>query len=115
MSASNNGSITYTNGTLNTSGRACVGAWANTGATLTLGNTAIKTTGSSAPGLLAQNGSSMNGIAVKQAGARNLGEVKMGVDAKLNNTVNLWSNIGQQMGDKGYSDTSAMVGVKINF
>jgi autotransporter family porin len=60
-------------------------------------------------------GSSMNGVSVQQAGARNLGEVKMGVDAKLNKTVNLWGNIGQQMGDKGYSDTSAMVGVKVNF
>jgi autotransporter family porin len=52
---------------------------------------------------------------VQQAGARNLGEVKVGVDARLNKTVNLWGNIGQQMGDKGYSDTSAMVGVKVNF
>ncbi|MBY4952386.1 autotransporter outer membrane beta-barrel domain-containing protein [Pantoea sp. DY-17] len=60
-------------------------------------------------------GSSMNGISVQQAGARNLGEVKVGVDAKLNKTVNLWGNMGQQMGDKGYSDTSAMVGVKVNF
>ncbi|UVC31947.1 autotransporter outer membrane beta-barrel domain-containing protein [Pantoea sp. SOD02] len=60
-------------------------------------------------------GSSMNGVSVQQAGARNLGEVKVGVDAKLNKTVNLWGNIGQQMGDKGYSDTSAMVGVKVNF
>ncbi|KAJ9430013.1 autotransporter family porin [Candidatus Pantoea symbiotica] len=60
-------------------------------------------------------GSSMNGVSVQQAGARNLGEVKVGVDAKLNQTVNLWGNIGQQMGDKGYSDTSAMVGVKVNF
>ncbi|MBY4839989.1 autotransporter outer membrane beta-barrel domain-containing protein [Pantoea sp. DY-5] len=60
-------------------------------------------------------GSSMNGISVQQAGARNLGEVKVGVDARLNKTVNLWGNIGQQMGDKGYSDTSAMVGVKVNF
>ncbi|WP_343550514.1 autotransporter outer membrane beta-barrel domain-containing protein [Pantoea sp.] len=60
-------------------------------------------------------GSSLNGVTVKQAGARNLGEVKVGVDAKLNNAVNLWGNIGQQMGDKGYSDSSAMVGVKVNF
>lgn len=60
-------------------------------------------------------GSSMNGISVQQAGARNLGEVKVGVDARLNKTVNLWGNIGQQMGDKGYSDTSAMVGAKVNF
>lgn len=60
-------------------------------------------------------GSNMNGISVQQAGARNLGEVKVGVDAKLNKTVNLWGNMGQQMGDKGYSDTSAMVGVKVNF
>ncbi|HFO2533872.1 TPA: autotransporter outer membrane beta-barrel domain-containing protein [Yersinia enterocolitica] len=27
----------------------------------------------------------------------------------------MWGNIGQQIGNKGYSDTSAMLGVKYNF
>ncbi len=52
---------------------------------------------------------------VKVAGTRNIGELKTGVEAKLNKNVNLWGNIAQQIGDKGYSDTQAMVGFKVNF
>jgi len=57
----------------------------------------------------------MNGVAVKQDGARNLGEVKVGVEGQLNPRLNLWGNIGVQVGDKGYNDSAAMVGVKVNF
>ncbi|MEG2734512.1 MAG: autotransporter outer membrane beta-barrel domain-containing protein [Hafnia sp.] len=57
----------------------------------------------------------MNGVAVKQDGARNLGEVKVGVEGQLNPRLNLWGNIGVQVGDKGYNDGAAMVGVKVNF
>ncbi len=60
-------------------------------------------------------GANMNGVTIQQAGTKNMAELKVGVDAKLNNSVNLWGNIGQQMGDKSYSDTSAMLGVKVNF
>jgi autotransporter family porin len=41
--------------------------------------------------------------------------MKFGVDGKLNRHLNLWSNLGIPVGDKGYNDTSAMVGVKYNF
>jgi autotransporter family porin len=58
---------------------------------------------------------SMDGVSVKQVGARNIGELKTGVEAKLNNNVNLWGSVAQQMGDKGYSDTQATVGFKVNF
>ncbi|MCE9912382.1 autotransporter outer membrane beta-barrel domain-containing protein, partial [Hafnia paralvei] len=57
----------------------------------------------------------MNGVAVKQDGARNLGEVKVGVEGQLNPRLNLWGNIGVQVGDKGYNDSAAMIGVKYNF
>ncbi|GAB2955571.1 hypothetical protein GCM10011328_23550 [Hafnia psychrotolerans] len=57
----------------------------------------------------------MNGVTVKQDGARNLGEVKVGVEGQLNPRLNLWGNIGVQVGDKGYNDGAAMVGVKVNF
>ncbi|PKH26636.1 autotransporter outer membrane beta-barrel domain-containing protein [Enterobacterales bacterium CwR94] len=60
-------------------------------------------------------GSELNGVKVTQKGARNLGELKVGVEGQINKNVNLWGNIGQQMGDKGYSDTSALLGVKVNF
>ena len=57
----------------------------------------------------------MDGDRISQAGARNIGEVKVGVEGQINSRVNLWGNIGTQLGDKGYSDSSAMVGVKYNF
>ncbi|CBG88400.1 putative outer membrane autotransporter [Citrobacter rodentium ICC168] len=57
----------------------------------------------------------MNGTEVKQAGARNLGELKAGVESQLTPNVNLWGNVAQQIGDRGYSDTQAILGVKYLF
>ena len=60
-------------------------------------------------------GASMSGVDVEQAGTRNIAELKAGVESQLNRNVNLWGNVAQQIGDAGYSDTSAMLGVKVNF
>lgn len=60
-------------------------------------------------------GTRMNGVTVHQDGARNIGEVKAGVEGQINDRLNLWGNVGIQAGDKGYSDTSAMLGVKYTF
>ncbi|MFK3659279.1 autotransporter outer membrane beta-barrel domain-containing protein [Scandinavium sp. NPDC088450] len=57
----------------------------------------------------------LNGVAVKVAGTRDIGQLKAGVEGKLNNNVNLWGNVAQEMGGKGYSDTQAMIGLKVNF
>ncbi|MFA3779618.1 autotransporter outer membrane beta-barrel domain-containing protein [Yersinia sp. 1652 StPb PI] len=60
-------------------------------------------------------GGNMGGTLVEQDGTRNIGELKVGVEAQWNPKLNLWMNVGQQVGGKGYSDTSAVVGVKYNF
>lgn len=60
-------------------------------------------------------GTRMNGVTVHQDGARNIGEVKAGVEGQINNRLYLWGNLGVQAGDRGYSDTSAILGVKYNF
>lgn len=60
-------------------------------------------------------GTRMNGVTVHQDGARNIGEVKAGVEGQIDDRLNLWGNVGVQAGDKGYSDTSAMLGVKYTF
>ncbi|WP_145587100.1 autotransporter outer membrane beta-barrel domain-containing protein [Yersinia kristensenii] len=60
-------------------------------------------------------GTNMNSVEVKQAGAKNIGELKLGVEGQLNKQLNVWGNVGQQLGDKGYSDTAVMLGVKYNF
>ena len=57
----------------------------------------------------------MNGVTIKQDGARNLGEVKVGLEGQLNPRLNVWGNVGVQVGDKGYNDSAAMIGVKYNF
>lgn len=57
----------------------------------------------------------MDGQTVSRDGARNLGEVRTGVEAKMNNSLSLWGNVGVQIGDKGYSDTQGMLGVKYSW
>ncbi|XUK75884.1 autotransporter outer membrane beta-barrel domain-containing protein [Erwinia rhapontici] len=57
----------------------------------------------------------MDDVRVSQNGATNLAEVKVGLEGKVNPRLNLWGNIGVQMGDAGYNDNAAMVGVKYNF
>ncbi|WP_253277587.1 autotransporter outer membrane beta-barrel domain-containing protein, partial [Yersinia frederiksenii] len=60
-------------------------------------------------------GTTLDGITVKQDGAANIAELKLGVEGQINKSVNLWGNVGQQVGNKGYSDTAGMLGVKYNF
>lgn len=60
-------------------------------------------------------GVSMNGNNINLAGTRNVGELKAGVEGQLTKDVSLWGNLGQQVGDKGYSDTSAVLGVRVTF
>lgn len=58
---------------------------------------------------------SINGVKVEQAGARNLGEMKYGVNGNLNPAASVWGNVGVQLGDNGYNDTAMMVGLKYKF
>lgn len=60
-------------------------------------------------------GVSMDGENVELAGSRNTGELKAGVEGQLTKNVAVWGNVAHQAGDKGYSDTSAMLGIKASF
>ncbi|OVZ91638.1 autotransporter outer membrane beta-barrel domain-containing protein [Yersinia kristensenii] len=60
-------------------------------------------------------GTTLDGMTVKQAGAGNVAELKVGVEGQINNKLNLWGNVGQQVGNNGYSDSSITLGVKYNF
>lgn len=60
-------------------------------------------------------GASFNGYDIYQAGTKNLLEFKTGVESKVNNNVNIWGSVAQNIGAKGYSDTQGVVGVKILF
>lgn len=57
----------------------------------------------------------MDNVSIQQAGNRNVGELKLGAEAKLNKKLNLWTNVGQQLGNDGFSDTSVVVGAKYRF
>ncbi|EOI1353988.1 autotransporter outer membrane beta-barrel domain-containing protein [Citrobacter amalonaticus] len=48
-------------------------------------------------------------------GSRNIGELKVGVEGQLNQRLQLWGNVAQQIGDNGYSDTQGMLGIKYSF
>ncbi|WP_054181315.1 autotransporter outer membrane beta-barrel domain-containing protein [Trabulsiella odontotermitis] len=60
-------------------------------------------------------GVKMDGTRVSRDGARNLAEIRTGVEGKLNDRLTVWGNVGVQMGDKGYSDTQGMLGVKYSW
>ncbi|QMV53600.1 autotransporter outer membrane beta-barrel domain-containing protein [Ewingella americana] len=60
-------------------------------------------------------GATLNDVSIEQCGGKNIAEVRAGVDGKVSERVNLWGNIGQQMGSESYRDSSAMVGVKVSF
>lgn len=62
-----------------------------------------------------QAGAALNGVKIKQSGSRNLAELKLGAEGQVNKHLNLWSNVAQQMGSNGYSDTSVMIGIKYRF
>ncbi|MGL4724634.1 MAG: autotransporter outer membrane beta-barrel domain-containing protein [Scandinavium sp.] len=57
----------------------------------------------------------MDDIRNEMRGTKNIGELKLGVEGQLTPRLNVWGNVAQQMGDKGYSDTQGMLGVKYNF
>ncbi|MHA7845521.1 autotransporter outer membrane beta-barrel domain-containing protein [Serratia sp. D1N4] len=60
-------------------------------------------------------GVSSDGLGVQQTGSRHLVEVKVGAEGKLNNNFSVWGNLTQQIGQKGYDDKAAMLGVKYSF
>lgn len=57
----------------------------------------------------------MDDNSISQSGARNLAEVKVGVEGNLSSRLNLWGNIGTRLGDNGYNDSTATLGVKYSF
>lgn len=57
----------------------------------------------------------MDDVSNDMRGTKNIGELKVGVEGQITPSLNVWSNVAQQIGDKGYSDTRGMLGVKYNF
>ncbi|WP_183052352.1 autotransporter outer membrane beta-barrel domain-containing protein [Salmonella enterica] len=57
----------------------------------------------------------MDGISVSQAGNRNIAELKTGVEGEFKSGLSISGNIGQQVGGKGWSDTTASIGIRYSF
>jgi autotransporter family porin len=57
----------------------------------------------------------MDDVSNQMRGARNIGELKTGVEGQITPQLSVWGNVAQQIGDKGYSDTQGMLGVKYSF
>jgi len=62
-----------------------------------------------------QYGMRMDGEAVSMSGTRNIGQLKLGVQGQLTPALNLWGGTAVDIGDMGYSDASAMLGLKYQF
>lgn len=54
-------------------------------------------------------------VSIKQDGTKNIAELKLGVEGQLNKEWTVWTHVGQQLGDKGFHRTDALVGVKYMF
>ena len=57
----------------------------------------------------------MDNVSNDMRGTKHIGELKVGVEGQITPRLQVWSNVAQQVGDKGYSDTRGMLGVKYGF
>ena len=57
----------------------------------------------------------MDDRSVRQDGARNVGEMRVGLDSTVATNLNLWGNVGIKVGDHNYSDSTVMLGIKYGF
>lgn len=57
----------------------------------------------------------INHVTDNISGTKNIGELKVGVESKINTNLHLWGNVAQQIGGEGYYDTQATLGVKYLF
>lgn len=57
----------------------------------------------------------MDGWTNRQEGAKNIGEMKLGLEGKLSRQLSAWANFSYQFGAHSYSDTQGTLGVKYDF
>lgn len=60
-------------------------------------------------------GSSIDNVKLTQEGAKNIGEVKVGIESAFTNTLKAWGNMSHQFGEDGYKDYQAIVGLAYSF
>ncbi|MEB6387819.1 autotransporter outer membrane beta-barrel domain-containing protein [Kluyvera ascorbata] len=57
----------------------------------------------------------MGDTSIRQEGAANIAQLKLGVQGQISPSLNLWGGTTIQVGDHSYSDASIMMGVKYAF
>ena len=57
----------------------------------------------------------MDSVTVSQQGSRNIAEARIGLDGALGSGLGVKGSIGQQVGDRGWSDTSAALSINYRF
>ncbi|HAV8854180.1 MULTISPECIES: autotransporter outer membrane beta-barrel domain-containing protein [Escherichia] len=57
----------------------------------------------------------MDGVVVQQDGVRNIGDFRAGVEGQITSGLNVWGNVGVQVGDRVYNDLAAVAGVRYTF
>ena len=63
----------------------------------------------------ARTGTLMNDVDTHITGARNAGELKVGVEGQLSNRLGVRATVAQQAGGAGYRDTEASLGISYRF
>lgn len=56
-----------------------------------------------------------DGVRVEQKGTRNLGEVKVGLEADVNDNLKVWGDVGFRKGSNSYRDTKISAGIRYEF
>lgn len=52
---------------------------------------------------------------VTPQGYRHIAELKLGIESKISNNLQLWANVGQQLGQHKYAETQAIIGGNYHF
>lgn len=60
-------------------------------------------------------GATISGIRVDQAGARDQGEGRIGLDWRITNSLSTWVRLGISVGDDGYNEREGTLGVRYRF
>jgi len=60
-------------------------------------------------------GATMDGVNTQVDGTHNIGEIKVGVEGKINRQLSFWGNVAEQLGGQGYNDTQGTLGMRYSF
>lgn len=60
-------------------------------------------------------GATISGLRVDQAGSRNLGEARIGLDWHVTDSLSVWGRVGASYGSDAYSEREGSIGVRYQF